>query len=69
MFVQYVAKPSLSPAILPGIEIFIEENSQTLPRLLLQRPRSRMVQLFEIGCNSYIHVIDLVFLGFLGFPP
>ena len=52
MCVQYVTKPSLIPATLPIIEIFIEDNSQTLPRLLLQRPRSRKAELFKIGCNS-----------------
>ena len=64
MCVQYVAKPSLSPAILPSIEIFIEDNSQTRPRLLIQRPRSKKVEILEIGCKSYIIGIlnDLSFL-------
>ena len=62
MCVQYVAKPSLNAAILPGIETFIEDTSQTLPQLLLQRPRSKKVEVFEIGCNGYIHVYLLGFL-------
>ena len=62
MCVQYVTKPSIIPALLPGIETFIEKNSQTLPRLQLQWPRSRKVEIFEIGCNSYVHLIHLGFL-------
>ena len=63
MCVQCVAKPSLIPAVYTIIEIFIEENSQTLllprllPQLLLQQPRIRNVKIFEIICISYIHVI------------
>ena len=61
MCVQYVTKPSLTPEILKHIERFIEENSKTglPPWVILQRPRIRNVEIFEIGCNSYIHVIKL----------
>ena len=66
MCVQCVAKPSLVPAVLTVIEIFIEENSQTvlLPRLLLQEPSNRNVELFEIICISYIYSRLEVFFFF-----
>ena len=48
------------PAVLTVIEIFLEENSQTLLLPLLQRPRFRNVEIFEIGWLSYIHVSRLV---------
>ena len=58
MCVQCVAKRFLIPAVLTIIEIFIEDNSQTLflPRLLLQQPTLRNVELFDIICIGYIHV-------------
>ena len=45
MCVQYVTKPSLNPAVLTSIKIFIEENKQALlsPRLLLQRPTAMVI--------------------------
>ena len=46
MCVQCVTKPSRVPAILTSIEISIEENKQTLPRLLLQSPGVRFVAIF-----------------------
>ena len=56
MCVQCVAKRSLIPEVLTVIEIFIEEDSQTLllSQILLQRPNIRKVEIFEIGCISYI---------------
>ena len=62
MCVQYVEKPSLILAILPAIEIFIEENNQTLPRLLLQRRRSRRLNYSRLASIVLFMFIDSDFL-------
>ena len=56
MCVQCAAKRSLIPEVLIVIETSIEENSQAVLRILLQRSRSRKVEILEISYTCYIHV-------------